>query len=128
RNKKGDRHIHPHRIAAIMKMKHLTEIAIALMLARWRQTLVAAIGVAFSIALFVTLLGFMQGLNQLLDGIVLNRTPHIRLYNDIQPSKLQPIDLSLQYKDYHHFISSVKPFNTRKEIYNSQPIINKLNK
>lgn len=109
-------------------MKHLTEIAIALMLARWRQTLVAAIGVAFSIALFVTLLGFMQGLNQLLDGIVLNRTPHIRLYNDIQPSKLQPIDLSLQYKDYHHFISSVKPFNTRKEIYNSQPIINKLNK
>src|SRR5690606_5945013 len=96
--------------------------------ARWRQTLVAAIGVAFSITLFVTLLGFMQGLNQLLDGIVLNRTPHIRLYNDIHPSKLQPIDLSLQYKDYHHFISSVKPFNTRKEIYNSQPIINKLNK
>ncbi|GHC59257.1 ABC transporter permease [Ulvibacter litoralis] len=109
-----------------MKIKHLTEIAIALMLARWKQTLVAAIGVTFSIALFVTLLGFMEGLNQLLDGIVLNRTPHIRLYNDIKPSKIQPIDLSKEFKDYHHFISSVKPVNTRKEIYNAQQIINKL--
>jgi lipoprotein-releasing system permease protein len=109
-----------------MKIKYLTEIAIALMLARWRQTIVAAIGVTFSVALFVTLLGFMEGLNQLLDGIVLNRTPHIRLYNDIKPSKLQPIDLSTKFKDYHHFISSVKPVNTRKEIYNAQQILNKL--
>lgn len=109
-----------------MKLKHLTDIALALMLARWRQTLVATIGVTFSIALFVTLLGFMEGLNKLLDGIVLNRTPHIRLYNDIKPSKLQPIDLSDQYEEYHHFISSVKPVNSRKEIYNAQQIINKL--
>jgi len=110
-----------------MKKKHLIEISIALMLARWRQTVVAAVGVTFSIALFVTLLGFMEGLNQLLDGIVLNRTPHVRLYNDIKPSKLQPIDISKEFKDYHHFISSVKPVNTRKEVYNAQQIINKLN-
>ncbi|HTO17456.1 MAG TPA: FtsX-like permease family protein [Edaphocola sp.] len=109
-----------------MNIKHLTEIAIALMRARLKQTLVAAIGVTFSIALFVTLLGFMEGLNKLLDGIVLNRTPHIRLYNDIQPSKIQPIDLSKAFVGYHHFISSVKPVNNRKEIYNAQQIINKL--
>jgi lipoprotein-releasing system permease protein len=109
-----------------MKIKHIVEIAIALMLARWKQTVVAAIGVAFSIALFVTLLGFMEGLNNLLDGIVLNRTPHIRLFNDVLPSKQQPIDLSSQFKDYHNFIRSVKPVNTRKEIYNAQQIINTL--
>lgn len=109
-----------------MKQKHLIEIAVALMLARWKQTLVATIGVTFSIALFISLLGFMEGLNQLLDGLVLNRTPHIRLYNDIQPSKIQPIDLSEQYKEFHNFISSVKPLNTRKEIYNAQQIINKI--
>jgi lipoprotein-releasing system permease protein len=109
-----------------MKQKHLIEIAVALMLARWKQTLVATIGVTFSIALFISLLGFMEGLNQLLDGLVLNRTPHIRLFNDIQPSKIQPIDLSEQYQNYHNFISSVKPVNTRKEIYNAQQIIHKL--
>ncbi|SRX75180.1 ABC transporter permease [Aequorivita antarctica] len=111
-----------------MKVKHITEIAIALMLARWKQTLVAAIGVTFSIAFFISLLGFMEGLNELLDGMVLNRTPHVRLYNDILPSKLQPIDLSKEYKNHHNFISSVKPTNTRKEIYNAQQIINQLNK
>ncbi|RLK07704.1 ABC transporter permease [Tenacibaculum discolor] len=111
-----------------MKYKYLIEIAGALMLARWKQTLVAAIGVTFSIALFVALLGFMEGLNNLLDGIVLNRTPHIRLYNDIKPSKQQPIDLSEKYKNYHNYISSIKPANTRIEIYNAQQIINKLKK
>ncbi len=110
-----------------MKVKHITEIARALLFARWKQTLVAAIGVTFSITLFIALLGFMEGLNELLDGLVLNRTPHIRLYNDIRPSTLQPIDLAAQYKSYHNFVNSIKPANTRKEIYNAEAIIKKLN-
>ncbi len=109
-----------------MKVKHISEISGALLLARWKQTLVAAIGVTFSIALFIALLGFMEGLNRLLDGLVLNRTPHIRLYHDIRPSKLQPIDLKEQYKAYHNFISSVKPANSRKEIHNAEQIISKV--
>lgn len=109
-----------------MKIKHIVEIAKALLLARWKQTLVAAIGVTFSITLFITLLGFMEGLNQLLDGLVLNRTPHIRLYNDIRPSAQQPIDLSPTFDGYHHFITSIKPANTRKEIYNANAILTKI--
>lgn len=110
-----------------MKYKYIFEIAKALLLARSKQTLVAAIGVTFSVAFFISLLGFMEGLNKLLDGLVLNRTPHIRLYNDIQPSAVQPIDLSSSYKGYHHFISSIKPGNSRKHIYNAESIIKKLN-
>jgi len=111
-----------------MKVRYLIDIAVALMRARFKQTLVAALGVTFSIALFISLLGFMEGLNKLLDGMVLNRTPHVRLYNDIVPSKLQPIDLSEKYKDHHHIVRSVKPANTRKEVYNAQNIINKIKK
>jgi lipoprotein-releasing system permease protein len=111
-----------------MKLKHITEITIALMLARWKQTVVAAVGVAFSIGLFISLLGFMEGLNQLLDGIVLNRTPHVRLYNDILPSKVQPINLTKQYENHHNFINSVKPTNTRKQVYNAHQIIAKIEK
>jgi len=109
-----------------MRIKHITEIAQALLLARLKQTLVAAIGVTFSVALFITLLGFMEGLNQLLDGLVLNRTPHIRLYNDIRPSAIQPINMATEYKSYHNFISSIKPANARKEIYNAEAIIKAL--
>lgn len=111
-----------------MKIKHITEIAKSLLLARSKQTLVAAIGVTFSVAFFISLLGFMEGLNTLLDGLVLNRTPHIRLYNDIKPSSIQPIDLDTTYQDSHNFISSIKPANTRKEIYNVEAVIKNLNK
>jgi lipoprotein-releasing system permease protein len=109
-----------------MRIKHILEIAKALLLARSKQTFVAAIGVAFSVAFFVSLLGFMQGLNALLDGLVLNRTPHIRLYNDIRPSDLQPIELDNRYKNHEHFIHSIKPTNARKEIYNVENILKRL--
>jgi len=109
-----------------LKTKHIFEIARALLLARSKQTLVAAIGVTFSVAFFISLLGFMEGLNTLLDGLVLNRTPHVRLYNDIQPSVNQPIDLDTAYSNYHNFISSIKPSNARKEIYNVESISKKL--
>jgi lipoprotein-releasing system permease protein len=111
-----------------MKIKHIFEIAKAMLLARSKQTLVAAIGVAFSVAFFVSLLGFMEGLNTLLDGLVLNRTPHIRLYNDIRPSEDQPIALDPTYKNYHHYIHSIKPANARKKIYNVETIFKRLEK
>lgn len=106
-----------------MKLKLITSVSKSLLLARWKQTLVAAIGVTFSITMFITLLSFMTGLNDLLDGLILNRTPHIRLYNEIQPSEHQPIDLSAQYKNHYNFIRSVKPKNERLEIANSSAIM-----
>ena len=93
------------------------------MLARWKQTLVAAIGVTFSITMFIALLGFMNGLNDLLDGLILNRTAHIRLFNEIKINEDQPIYHIDKEKNAYHFLYSVKPLSSRKEIYNSQPII-----
>lgn len=111
-----------------MKYKLIYSIARSLLLARWRQTLVAAIGVTFSITMFIALLGFMTGLNKLLDGLVLNRTPHVRLYNEIKPGVRQPVQLSPEYKNSYHFIHSVKPSGGRREIYNSGAIIQALKK
>lgn len=109
-----------------MKIKLIFSIAKSLLLARWKQTLVAAIGVTFSITMFITLLSFMTGLNDMLDGLILNRTPHIRLYNEIEPLKQQPIDLI--EKESYNFISSVKPKNDRLDIANSGAIIAALKK
>ncbi|MEO6356513.1 MAG: FtsX-like permease family protein [Ferruginibacter sp.] len=106
-----------------MKYKLIFSIAKSLLFARWRQTLVAAIGVTFSITMFITLLSFMTGLNNLLDGLILNRTPHVRLYNDIKPSKIQPVNAAVAYKDHYNFIRSVKSTGSRQEIYNSAAII-----
>lgn len=109
-----------------MNFKLIADVSKSLLLARWKQTLVAAIGVTFGITMFITLLSFMSGLNDMLDGLILNRTPHIRLYNEIQASEQQPIDLYPAYKKHHNFIRSMKPKDELLQIHNSAPIIDAL--
>jgi lipoprotein-releasing system permease protein len=111
-----------------MKYALIFSIAKSLLLARWKQTFVAAIGVTFSIAMFITLLSFMTGLNDLLDGLILNRTPHVKLYNEAKPNKIQPINITKEYASNHNFISSIKASNSRPEIYNSGAIMKQLKK
>ncbi len=111
-----------------MNYKLIADVSRSLLLARWKQTLVAAIGVTFSITMFISLLSFMSGLNDLLDGLIINRTPHIRLYNEIKPSAQQPVSLSEKYRDHYNFISKVKPKKERLEIYNNAAIMNYLKK
>ena len=96
------------------------------MLARWRQSLVATVGVTFSITMFISLLGFMEGLNTLLDGLILNRVPHVRLYNETKPNAFQPINAARGYKNYYNFISSIKAVSGREEIYNSAAVVQAL--
>jgi lipoprotein-releasing system permease protein len=111
-----------------MNLKLIISISKSLLIARWKQTLVAAIGVTFSITMFITLLSFMTGLNDLLDGLVLNRTPHIRIYNEIKPNQNQPVNLAATYKNQYNFIRSVKSGASRQEIYNSAAIMQTLAK
>ncbi len=111
-----------------MNYKLLFSIAKSLLLARWKQTLIAAIGVTFSITMFIALLGFMTGLNDLLDGLILNRTPHVRLFNEIKPSGIQPIMISPAYKNYYNIIHSIKSVNSRQDIHNSEAILKDLKK
>jgi lipoprotein-releasing system permease protein len=104
----------------------ILNISRTLMLARLRQTVIAAAGVTFGITMFITLVSFMTGLNKMLDGLILNRTPHIRLYNEIKATEDQPVNLSEKYRRDVNIIHSVKPKERPLEIYNSQAIIRRL--
>ncbi len=109
-----------------MKYSLIIEIAKSLMLARVKQTVIAAVGVTFSITMFVALLGFMNGLNAMLDGLILNRTPHIRFYNEIKPNPNQPIDQINDFENSYNIIRSIKPSGGRLSIHNNEAIINTL--
>lgn len=109
-----------------MNHRLIFRIAKPLLFARWRQTLVAAIGVTFSITMFIALLGFMNGLNDLLDGLILNRTAHVRLYSEIKPNVDQPVNSAADFQDSYNFIRSVKAGSGRQEIYNSGAILQAL--
>ncbi|MFN7911098.1 MAG: ABC transporter permease [Bacteroidota bacterium] len=109
-----------------MKYQLIFKLSKALLLARVKQTSVAAIGVTFSIMMFIALLSFMTGLNDLLDGLVINRTPHVRLFNELKPALTQPVD-KLKLKSYH-FIHSVKPKASKTELYNVASISTELSR
>jgi lipoprotein-releasing system permease protein len=106
-----------------MRLKALFSIAIGLLTARMRQTVIAAVGVMFGITTFIALLGFMEGVNNMLDGLMMNRTPHIRLYNEIEASENQPVNQSESYEEGYNFVHSIKPKDEQISIKNSPKIV-----
>ncbi len=70
----------------------------------------------------------MTGLNMMLDDLILNQTPHIHIYNEIEPSKKQPISLYDKFENSFNIVHSIKPKLTQKKIHNALPTINYLEK
>jgi len=106
----------------------LLHIARTHIVTRFKQSAIAALGVTFGIATFIILVSFMTGLNGLLDGLMLDRTPHIHLYNEIKPSKTQPVDLLSPNVESWSIVSSIKPKRKQSRIHNALPLIDALKK
>lgn len=86
----------------------------------------AALGVTFGIGMYIIMMSFMTGLNELLDGLILNRTPHIQLYNNTEPTEIQPVSRYLDQLWNLNHIHSVKPKNRLDRIHNALPILSEL--
>ncbi|MEO9870636.1 ABC transporter permease [Ekhidna sp.] len=95
---------------------------------KFKQTLIATLGVTFGIGTFITLVSFMTGLNGLLDGLILNSTPHIHIFNEIKPSDKQPIDLLKAFDNSMKVVHSIQPKQNQLSIHNAIPILNHLRK
>ena len=87
----------------------------------------AALGVTFGIGAYITLVSFMTGLNKMLDDLILNQTPHIHIYNEIEPSKRQPISRFEELENSIKIVHSIKPKQSQKKIRNALPIMAYLN-
>jgi len=109
-----------------MKFSVILNISKTHLLSKKKQTIIAALGVTFGIGAYIIMMSFMTGLNGLLDGLVLNRTPHIRLYNEILPSNQQPIEFDKSYKDKVSVVRSIKPKQSQLKIHNSLALMNYL--
>ena len=106
----------------------LVNIAKTHLLARLKQSITAALGVTFGIGTFIILVSFMTGLNSMLDGLILDRTPHIHLYNQITPSPRQPAELVNATDSSFVVVHSIKPKKVQARMYNALPLIDFLRK
>ncbi|MCO4821800.1 MAG: ABC transporter permease [Flavobacteriaceae bacterium] len=103
--------------------KVILNIAKTHLLTKIKQTSTAALGVTFGIGAYITLVCFMTGLNGMLDDLILNQTPHVHIYNEIEPSEKQPISLYQDLKESFNVVHSIKPKLSQKKIHNALPII-----
>jgi lipoprotein-releasing system permease protein len=104
----------------------ILSISVTHLRTRLKQTLFAILGVACGIAVFIFLLAYVKGLNGYYQGITLEQTPHLRLFNEphianesiIDKVKINSINI------VHHS----KPKNILPKIKNGIPLIKELEK
>lgn len=110
----------------MINWKVILGIAKTHLVTKMKSTITASLGVTFGIGAYITLVSFMTGLNTMLDNLVLNQTPHIHLYNEIEPSENQPIAMYEEFEDALNVVHSIKPKQSQKKIHNALPILNYL--
>ncbi|MGB5387806.1 MAG: FtsX-like permease family protein [Eudoraea sp.] len=106
--------------------KVILGIAKTHLLTKMKSTVTASLGVTFGIGAYITLVSFMTGLNGMLDDLVLNQTPHIHMYNEIEPSAEQPISLYEKFDGGLNVIHSIRPKQSQLKIHNALPILHYL--
>ncbi|MBR9860287.1 ABC transporter permease [bacterium] len=109
-----------------MNWRVIIQIAGRHLITRKKQTGVAALGVTFGIGTFIILMSFMTGLNGMLDGLILNRTPHVHVYNEVKPSEQQPVDYYEEFKNSFNVVRSIKPKMNQMRIHNAVELMNDL--
>jgi lipoprotein-releasing system permease protein len=112
----------------MINWKVILNIAKTHLLTKMKSTITASLGVTFGIGAYITLVSFMTGLNEMLDSLILNQTPHIHLYNEIEPTERQPVALYDQFRDAVNVVHSIKPKQSQKKIHNALPILDYLQK
>lgn len=111
-----------------MNFRLLYQIAITHLTSRPRQTLVAALGVTFGIAMYVLMISFMTGVNDLLEEITLSTTAHIRLYNDIKVGEKGLLEDDPRFANQMAAIRHQRAKKEKKNIKDAPAILENLKK
>ncbi|TFG79194.1 MAG: ABC transporter permease [Flavobacteriales bacterium] len=106
--------------------KVILNIAKTHLITKMKSTVTASLGVTFGIGAYITLVSFMTGLNEMLDSLILNQTPHIHLYNEIEPTEQQPVALYQAFENSVNVVRSIKPKQSQRKIHNALPILSYL--
>jgi lipoprotein-releasing system permease protein len=106
-----------------MNLGIVLSIAKTHLFARKKQTIIASLGVTFGIGTYIIMMSFMNGLNGLLDGLILNRTPHVHIYNEVKPTEKQPINFITDYQQQLKIVQSIKPKKKPIKIHDAKPLI-----
>jgi len=113
-----------------MNWRLALSIAVTHLVTKKKQSLVAMMGVLFGISMFIVMISFMTGVNQFLEDMAMDNTPHIRIYNPVvvQPSTIiEKEETKIEAADWF-VVRHQRPKNDLPKIKNAQYISDELEK
>ena len=113
-----------------MNWRLALSIAVTHLVTKKKQSLVAMMGVLFGISMFIVMISFMTGVNQFLEDMAMDNTPHIRIYNPVlvQPSTIIEKEETKKKAADWFVVRHQRPKNDLPKIKNAQYISDELEK
>jgi lipoprotein-releasing system permease protein len=84
------------------------------------------LGVMFGISMFITMISFMTGVNQWMEDVAMDGTPHVRIYNPVQIKEEKIIEAVYKGGDDWLVVQHQKPGNDLPKIKNAFKLIKEL--
>jgi lipoprotein-releasing system permease protein len=107
-----------------MNWKLSFKIALTHLVTKKKQSVIAMMGVMFGISMFIIMISFMTGVNQFLEDITMDNTPHVRIYKPIEIQDRKIISEAMaEGADDWHVVSHQKPKNDMPKIKNGMQLM-----
>jgi lipoprotein-releasing system permease protein len=95
------------------------QIALTHLLTKKKQSIIAMLGVMFGISMFIIMISFMTGVNQFLEDMAMDNTPHVHIYKPIELDKTNIMSLEKPSgKNDWYVVEHQKPKNELPKIKN----------
>lgn len=110
-----------------MNWKLSFRIALTHLVTKKKQSIIAMMGVTFGISMFIIMISFMTGVNQFLEDITMDNTPHVRIYKPIEIEDRKIIsEAKAEGADDWHIVQHQKPKNDMPRIKNGLQLMGKV--
>jgi len=111
-----------------MNWKLAFNIAVTHLVTKKKQSIVAMLGVLFGISMFIVMISFMTGVNQFLEDMAMDNTPHLRLYKPVEIKKETIIGSMVKDENDWPVVYHQRPKNDLPKIRNGFQIASQLEK
>ena len=103
------------------------QIAVTHLLTKRRQSLIAMLGVTFGISMFIIMISFMTGVNQFIENMAMDNTPHVHIYKPIELGEEKIIEAgSRASKNAWYVVEHQRPKNEPPKIKNGLALIRQI--
>jgi len=111
-----------------MNLRLAFHIAVTHLVTKKKQTVVAMMGVLFGISMFIIMISFMTGVNNFMEDMAMDGSPHVRIYNPLQVLDGSIIEKNSDDQNGWYVVHHQRPKNDLSKIRNALYLADEIEK